>query len=286
MRLSKAAPHRLRMVHRRDERTTAVTRILLIILTLLRCLQPAGASLTQQELTRAALDVPQGARIPPNLTFHDAKGRTLSISDALAGRPALLVLVDFTCRTICGPSLTIASEALAGSGLLVGRDFQLIVAGFDSKDSMTDARAFIEARIGDARVAEHVIVLNGDDKTTSALMQAVGYRVAYDADSDQFAHPAAAFTITKDGYISHAFSSLALNSNDLRLGLVEAAAGGLGNIRDRLILLCSGFDPISGLYTVAIGRVLEAMCAVTVLLLGGFILVLRRSESRRSRETV
>jgi protein SCO1 len=71
------------------------------------------------------------ARIPAGLIFQDAAGRSLHLLEALAGRPALILPVVFTCRTLCGPALTIASAALAETGLEPGQDFQFGVLGFD-----------------------------------------------------------------------------------------------------------------------------------------------------------
>jgi len=71
------------------------------------------------------------ARIPASLIFQDAAGRSLHLLEALAGRPALILPVVFTCRTLCGPALTIASAALAETGLEPGHDFQFGVLGFD-----------------------------------------------------------------------------------------------------------------------------------------------------------
>ena len=57
--------------------------------------------------------------------------------------------------------------------------------------------------------------------------------------------------LTADGRVARALSSLALNPRDLRLALVEAGEGRIGGLADRITLLCSGFDPVHGVYTPA-----------------------------------
>jgi protein SCO1/2 len=249
---------------------------------LLVAICPAFAAVTQEQLASAAFEPPPNAQIPPSIVFRDTSGRRLSFSDALAGLPGLVIPADFTCHTLCGPGLTIASGAVAESGLRAGQDFQLIVVGLDPHDDAADARAFAAARIAEP-IAAAAIVLQGDSPSTAEFLAAAGYRAVYDAQTDQFAHPAGAFVATPDGRVSRVLSTLALNPRDVRLSLVEAAQGRIGNIGDRLTLLCSQFDPARGIYTAAITRILQACAAVTVLLLAA---VLFRLHARHRRERV
>jgi protein SCO1/2 len=129
-----------------------------------------------------------------------------------------------------------------------------------------------------------MLILQGDAENTARVMAAVGFRSLYDAETDQYAHPAAALVMTADGRIARALSSLALNARDLRLGLVEAGEGRIGSLADRVTLLCSQFDPIHGMYTGTIARILEIACGITVLALGGALLGL--SQRPRQKRTV
>ena len=49
------------------------------------------------------------------------------------------VLADYTCETLCGPVISIVSDALAQSGLRPGVDYRLIAVGLDPKDTAADA---------------------------------------------------------------------------------------------------------------------------------------------------
>ena len=108
------------------------------------------------------------------------------------------------------------------------------------------------------------------------LTEALGFHYRYDAAVDQFAHPAGALVMTADGRVSRTLSSLALNPKDLRLALVEAGAGRIGTFRDRLALLCYGFDAAHGVYAPAIARMLKLFAALTIIGVLGLIAVLER----------
>lgn len=242
-----------------------------------------SAGITPRELAEVSLSPPANASVPLQLVFHDLAGRPVSLGQAIAGRPVLLLFVDYTCRTICGPALAIASSALGQTGLSPGTDYRLIVVGIDPKDGPDDARKMVE-QIGDAAVSGATVLLMGDADSARQLADAVGYRSSYDAADDQFAHPAGALVLTAMGRVSRVLSSLALNPQDLRIALVEAGNGVTGSLADRLTVLCYGFDPVHGVYTPIIGRAMQIAVAVTVIGLIAFIMILRR-RSRPAPES-
>ncbi len=67
------------------------------------------------------------------LVFKDLDGHDVTLGDAIAGRPTLLLPADFTCKQICGPALSIAAGALGQTGLQPGRDYSLVVVGIDAQ---------------------------------------------------------------------------------------------------------------------------------------------------------
>ena len=235
----------------------------------------ANASLNSAELATVVLAPPKNAAVPLDLRFRDLTGSTVTFASSLNHVPSLLLLVDFTCRTICRPALAIASGALGETGLKAGSDFRLIVVGLDPKDSLTDAKTMLD-QLWNPEVARATTVLLGEGATIEALTKAVGYNFTYDADVDQFAHPAGAIILTPEGLVSRSLSSLALNPGDLHLALVEAGGGRTGSLTDRITLFCYGFDAAHGVYTLMIWRVLEIGMILTVLTLAGFILLLQR----------
>jgi protein SCO1/2 len=221
----------------------------------------ALAGLTQAQIGEVSLQPPAGARVPPALTFRDSGGHAVTIGEAIGGRPTVLFPVDFTCRQICGPALSVAASSLDKTGLRAGIDYSLVVVGLDDRDDIADARRFADGQVGGVGVS----VLTGDERNTDALMGAIGYRFVRDAGNDSIAHPAGFVTLTADGRVTRALSSLALQPNDLRLALIEAGEGRVGGIAGRLALLCYGFDAVHGVYTSRIITLLQIAGVATVL---------------------
>jgi len=248
---------------------------LMILAILLMGSIDAKAGLTEHDLAAVSLAPPPDAVIPLTLAFRDVQNRPVTLGQAIGRHPTLLLFVDYTCRTICGPALAIASGALSQTGLQPARDFRLLVVGIDPKDSAQDALA-MSRQISDASVEAATTLLRGDTASIATLTKAVGYRYKYDAAADQFAHPAGAVLITPEGRVAKVLSSLALNPRDLRLAFVDAGAGRIGTLGDRLTLLCYGFDAVHGVYTRSIRWLLRGLATVTVVGLFALLLLLRR----------
>jgi protein SCO1/2 len=238
-------------------------RLALFLVALMLWPIAAWAGLTEQQLGEVALSPPPGARVPSALVFRDLDDRDLTLGDAIAGRPTLLVPADFTCSEVCGPALAIAAGALSQTGLKAGQDYNLVVVGIDASDGIEAARQFISGQAGGPGVS----VLTGSGNAIDALLQAIGYRFQRDPGNDAIAHPAAFVTLTADGRVSRALSSLALQPRDLRLALIEAGEGRIGGLAGRLALLCYGFDAVHGIYTAQIVTLLRIGGGLTVAIL-------------------
>jgi protein SCO1/2 len=249
------------------------------IVALLMWPTAALAGLTEAQIGQVALSPPAGAAVPMALVFKDFNGRAITLGDAIAGRPALLVPADFTCAQICGPALSIAASALGQTGLQAGRDYSLVVVGIDAQDNIDDARRFTSGQVGGPGVS----VLSGSDAAIQSLLDAIGYRLQRDVANGVIAHPAAYVTLTAEGRISRVLSSLALQPTDLRLALIEAGNGRIGGLTGRITLLCYGFDAVHGIYTRQIGRLLQIGGALTVVILASALgLMLWRTANRRA----
>jgi protein SCO1/2 len=242
----------------------------------------AQAGMTQATLDGLAVEPPPDAVLPLDLQFLDegAQRRTLR---QMLGKPAVVVFTDYTCRTLCGPILSFVAAGLERSGLVPGVDYRLVVIGLDPRDDLQSASAMKETRVGSGTpLAAATIMLKGEEPAIAAAAAALGYRYAYDAEHDQFAHPAAAFVVNPAGRVSRVLAAMGLDGPDLRLALVEAGEGRIGSLGDRLRLLCYGFDPVRGVYTETITLWLEVAALATVLGVAAAMVAMNAVTRRRA----
>ena len=108
----------------------------------------------------------------------------------------------------------------------------------------------------------------------------MGFHYVYDEATQQYAHPTGIVVLTPEGRTSKYIYGLDYGPRDLRLALVEAADRKIGTPVDALLLYCFHYDPAQGKYGLVLMNVMRLAGIVTVAMIGGFILIMRRREKR------
>ena len=256
-------------------------RALALALLLAAAPLPASAGLTEAQLASVEFVPPVNARVPLDLGFTDAGGRSVTLRNALNRLPALLLPLDYACRTTCGPALSIISLALGKTGLNPGDDFRLILVALDPASTADEARIFTEAQVGDPKLLAATSILTASAASIGALTHAIGYTYIRDAGNKAFAHPTGLIALTADGHVVRALSSLGLDATDLRLALTEASEGRIGGVLGRLALICYGFNSVHGIYTSAVKRLLMLGGVLTAFSVAGAIAAMSLIARRR-----
>ena len=222
--------------------------------------------------------------IPADLTFTDDLGRTVRLGDYFGKKPIILNLVYFTCPMLCGEVLSGLENSLRMMKFDVGKEFDVITVSFDPHDTPEAAAKkkseFLRRykRPG-AEQGWHFLV--GHQDAIDSLTKAAGFDYEYDPKTRQFAHTAAILILTPEGRVAQYYYGIEYPPKDLRLGLVEAGAGKIGNVVDALLLYCYHYDPEQGKYSATILRVLRLAGLATMLSLGTLIFVMiRRGPDR------
>ncbi len=232
---------------------------------------------------RVGIDQKLGASLPLDLQFVDEAGAPVTLGDYVSDRPVILSLVYYECPMLCGVAMEGLISNLRVLGLDVGRDFDIVNVSISPDETPEIARGRkidYLARLGrtDEVTAAGWHLLTGEQEEITTLAETVGFRYVYDERSGEYAHGAAIMVITPGGEVSRYYYGIEYPARDLRLGLVEAAGGGIGTIGDQVLLLCYQYDPVSGKYGFAIWAALRTAGVLTVVLLLGFIILSLRGE--------
>ena len=227
-----------------------------------------------------------GAKVPLELTFVDAKGRTVRLADSFTNRPVILHLVYYECPMLCKLSSDGLLRGLATLSLKPGEDFSIVTLSFDPREGpelSARAREMAIERRGRKAVEGGWQFLTGEETAIGQLCDAVGFRYKLNEKTGQYAHASGVFVLTADGRLSRYLSGVEFSPRDLRLAVVEASAGKVGTAADQVLLMCYMYDPTTGKYGLAIISAIRAAGVVTVCGLGLSIYVmLRRERQRRS----
>ncbi|MEI6245863.1 MAG: SCO family protein [Acidobacteriota bacterium] len=224
----------------------------------------------------------QGSQLPLDTPFVDEFGKDVKLGDYFGKRPVVLALVYFECPMLCTQVLNGAFSTMDAMPFTTGNEFDLLVISFDPGETaalaLNKKNAYFERyRRPGAEKGMHF--LTGRPESIKAVTDAVGFKYAYDAAIDQFAHPALLTVLTSGGAVSRYLYGIEFAPKDLRFALVEAGQGRVGSAVDQALLYCYHYDPETGKYGFLIMRMVRLGGILTVAVLGIFII--RNVRGRR-----
>jgi protein SCO1/2 len=257
-----------------------------LLLAAAACLPPPAAAHTEADalLPEVGVDEKLGGAVPPSLSFADAGGRQVRLSDYFeGGTPVLLTLNYYACPMLCPLTFrNLTGTIKAMSGLSLARDYRVVTVSIDPEEVPELAQAKMRETYamlpGTPGLAARWPFLMGKAPEIGALARAVGMRYTRLGEHN-YAHPTLAVVLTPEGRISRYFYDLDIRPNDLRLALIEAAGGRIGNpVLNRVLLYCYHYDPAGRRYALIAVNVMKVAGAATALLLALLLLALRRRE--------
>lgn len=241
-----------------------------------------------QILNNISIDQNLNKQVPLDLAFKDENGRDVKLADYFGKKPVILSLVYYECPMLCTETLNGMVSAFKVLKFDVGNEFNVVTVSFDSREKPELAAQkkknylHLYGRPG-AEQGWHF--LTGPQSSIDALTNSVGFHYAWDQQTQQFAHATALILLTPDGKIAQYYYGVEFSPRDLRFGIIEASKGKTGTIVDQVLLYCFHYDPRSGKYGAVITRVLQLAGGATILLLGGFMIVMFRLEpSKKKRQ--
>jgi len=238
-------------------------------------------------LKRVGIEQHLNTQIPLDLKFRDEQGRDVKLGDYFGSKPVVLSMVYYECPMLCGEVLNGEASVFSALKFDIGKEYQVVTVSFDPRETPELARAkkktFVE-RYGRPGGADGWHFLTGSQQSIDALTKAVGFNYAWDRDTRQFAHAAAIMVVTPDGRLAQYFYGVDYSPKDLRFGLVQASQKKIGNVVDQILLYCYHYDPRTGKYGAIVSRALQIGGALTVLVLGGFLIIMFRLEPQKNRD--
>ena len=226
-------------------------------------------------------------QIPLDLQFKDENGSTVQLGDYFKkGRPVILTLVYYQCPMLCSEVLSGLNSSMQVMKFTAGSEYEVITVSIDPRDTPEMAKAKKASYLQEynrpgADQGWHF--LTGQPDNIAKLAKAVGWKYRWDPKMNQFIHAAGIMIVTPQGKLAQYYYGIEYAPKDLRLGLVEASQDKIGTLVDKVELYCFHYDPHSGKYGVVISNVLRIGGAATILLLGGFIVLMVRRDSHASR---
>ncbi|MEM1417002.1 MAG: SCO family protein [Myxococcota bacterium] len=259
------------------------------------CAQPGLTQADSAQIVREApgldlIDVEEKleAQLPLDIAFTDHTGKSVRLRDYFDGeRPVLLNFAYHTCPTLCSFVLDATVNVAKDLEWTAGDEFTIVTISIDPEETVEAAankRREILAKYGRAEAERGWPFLVGDADAIEAATDAAGYRYFYNANQDQYMHPAAIMFMTPEGRFARYLYGIQFNAGDARFALLEAAEGrAVVNATERFLMYCYAYDAEANTYTLVAMNVMKAGGALTILVLGTFLTLMLRRDRRRSR---
>jgi len=241
------------------------------------------ASVRPPGLKNVGIEQRLNEQIPPELAFRDETGKAVKLADYFGSKPLILNLVYYKCPMLCSEVLAGLTSALKPMKLDVGKDFDVLTISFDPRETPKDAsesKAEYLKRYGHPGAEQGWHFLTGPQESIDALTKAAGFQYEYNQQTGQFAHTTAIMVLTPQGKIAQYYYGVEFPTKDLRLALVQASQDKIGTVVDQILLYCYHYDVSQGKYGLIISRVLRLAGIATMLVLGGFMLIMFRRDAR------
>ena len=282
-------------------RSEATRNLLFLVMTLTACALLASSAFGQA-MSKGILSPPANVRppylqnvgieqhldaqVPAGLAFTDESGRLVKLGDYFGKKPLILNLVYYRCPMLCGEVLSGLTGAMKMIKFNAGNEYDVITVSFDPKETpqaAAEKKQEYLKRYGRPGAANGWHFLTGSADSINALTKSVGFQYQYDPKINQYAHATAIMVLTPGGRISRYFYGVDFPPKDLRMGLVEASSGKIGNPVDQVLLYCYHYDPATGKYGAVVSNMLKVGAGLTIVLLGGMLVIFFRLEKSASR---
>ena len=181
----------------------------------------------------------------------------------------------------CGGPVSAPATGIATPPVASANAIEIVVISFDPRDTPESANAKKQAHLAHWS-AQHTAAawhfLTADEATIRELTAAAGFSYQWDQVTGQFAHVSGVLTLTPDGKLARYFYGVEYSPKELRLALVESSQGRIGSKVEELLLYCFHYDPTVGRYGWAVMTLVRAGGVLTVALMLGFIVMMRRRD--------
>ncbi len=228
-----------------------------------------------------AFEQRMGEQVPLDARFIDEQGVEVRLGQFFtAGQPVVLVMSYYECPMLCSFVREGVLAALQQVTLTAGQDFQVVNISIDPLETpmmAANVKTLTLQRYARPGAAQGWHFLTGSEEQIRRVADAIGFKYYYDETIDQYAHAAGFVVLTPQGKTARYFFGIEFNASDLRLGLVEASSGKVGNVIDQILLLCYQYNPVTGKYTPTIMTILRIAGVLTVIGIITLIVTLSRS---------
>jgi protein SCO1/2 len=218
--------------------------------------------------------------IPMDAMLVDEHGDTVIIGE-LIDKPTILNFVYYRCPGICSPLMDGLSNVMDATDLVLGEDYQALTISFDARESTILATRKKNNYLNLMERKEEAEVgwlfFTGDSANITRLTDATGFR--YKPTGNDFIHAATLIIVDPEGKISRYMNGIYFLPFELKMSILDAAAGKSGPTFNRVLQFCYSYDPEGQRYVLNITKVSATLIIFAALVLFLVLIFFRKRKT-------
>lgn len=218
--------------------------------------------------------------ISDDLVFTNELFEEVNLKQSI-DKPTVIALVYYECPGICSPLLNGLAEAMDKSDIELGTDYQVYTISFSHTEKPPLAR---QKKKTYTKLVSHGDTKNawkfftGDSSTIYQLLDDVGYKIK--KEGKEYIHPGAIIVLSPEGKITrYLYGSTYFLPFDLKMAVVEAAAGRSGPTINKMLNYCFSYDPEGKKYVFNVTKISGSF----ILILAGGLLFTMMMKGRKRK---
>ncbi|MCB0407518.1 MAG: SCO family protein [Bdellovibrionales bacterium] len=228
------------------------------------------ADKTPVELEGVGVTEHLGSKLDLDIDFVDQNGVPVKLAQYFGSKPVIFSIVYYDCPSLCNLHLNGLTDALKQLKWTAGNQFDVVALSMNPRETPELAAAKMQSYIdsyGRPESAKGWHFLTGSEENIKKIADQVGFSFKWIEGSQEYSHASAAQVITASGTVSRYLHGIQFDPQTVRLALLEASEGKIGNIVDQFVLYCFQFDPTKKKYTLYAYRIMQAGGVLIVLVL-------------------
>ena len=228
-----------------------------------------------------------GEHIDLGTEFIDSSGEKVTLGRYFQGaKPVIFSVVYYNCPSLCNYHLNGLTDAMKKLKWTVGDKFELVALTMNHREGHELAAKKKKSYISDYGRPESEKgwhFLTGTEENIKKISDQVGFGFKWLEDQQEYAHASAAIIMTPGGKISSYLNGIEFNKKDLRLALIEASNGKIGNVIDQIVMFCFQFDPTKNKYSLYAFNLMRLGAGLMVLVLAIILIPMWIRERKKKQ---
>ncbi|MCB1171927.1 MAG: SCO family protein [Leptospiraceae bacterium] len=168
-----------------------------------------------------------GTNINMDIPFKNEQGQTVTFRQLSGGKPIVLALVYYRCRSLCSPFLNGVAKMVDISPVYIrpGKEYTLVTLSFDELETPDLARQKKENYLANLRHPETVDAskwhfLTGSRESILQLTQSLGF--TFKRVGDEFQHPSSLIVLAPSGKVSRFMRGIQFMPAEVMIAVTDA----------------------------------------------------------------